>query len=209
MIYTTYYAQTNSITEERYKELKEAYLSTNTGNLESFHLRKLEFQGAGQRKAVASYYLCMKNRDESQIFLEKKYMQNGLYFKKCAKLSREESEKLLNGDLEWMKNHRKELLADFYRQATLNSLYPGRITEYRREMCRVKKGDYVTLTTAIGRGIGPCRSLFEEPEMKLPCLDKGKVLLTYKKSASLPQMVSSMLQGQSMEEKQDEYGFIF
>lgn len=41
-------------------------------------------------------------------------MQNGLYFKKCAKLSREESEKLLNGDLEWMKNHRKELLADFY-----------------------------------------------------------------------------------------------
>ena len=111
MIYTTYYAQTNSITEERYKELKEAYLSTNTGNLESFHLRKLEFQGAGQRKAVASYYLCMKNRDESQIFLEKKYMQNGLYFKKCAKLSREESEKLLNGDLEWMKNHRKEGLA--------------------------------------------------------------------------------------------------
>ena len=63
MIYTTYYAQTNSITEERYKELKEAYLSTNTGNLESFHLRKLEFQGSGQRKAVASYYLCMKNRD--------------------------------------------------------------------------------------------------------------------------------------------------
>ena len=183
MIYTTYYAQTNSITEERYKELKEAYLSTNTGNLESFHLRKLEFQGAGQRKAVASYYLCMKNR--------------------------EESEKLLNGDLEWMKNHRKELLADFYRQATLNSLYPGRITDYRREMCRVKKGEYVTFTTAIGRGIGPCRSLFEEPEMKLPCLDKGKVLLTYKKSASLPQMVSSMLQGQSMEEKQDEYGFIF
>ena len=43
----------------------------------------------------------------------------------------------------------------------------------------------------------------------IPCLDKGKVLLTYKKSASLPQMVSSMLQGQSMEEKQDEYGFIF
>ena len=67
-----------------------------------------------------------------------------------------------------MKNHRKELLADFYRQATLNSLYPGRITDYRREMCRVKKGEYVTFTTAIGRGIGPCRNLFEEPEMETP-----------------------------------------
>ena len=43
--------------------------------------------------------------------------------------------------------------------------------------------------------------------MKISCLDEGKVLLTYKKSASLPQMVSSMLQGQ--EEKQDEYGFVF
>ena len=106
-----------------------------------------------------------------------------------------------------MKNHRKELVADFYLQATLNSLYPGRITDYQREMCRVKKGEYLTFTTAIARGVGPCRSLFEEPEMKISCLDEVKVLLTYKKSASLPQMVSSMLQGQ--EEKQDEYGFVF
>ena len=60
-----------------------------------------------------------------------------------------------------------------------------------------EKGEYLTFTTAIARGVGPCRSLFEEPEMKISCLDEGKVLLTYKKSASLPQMVSSMLQGQA------------
>ena len=207
MIYTTYYAQTDSITEERFEELKQAGFSGGNAQIEKFHLRKLEFQGAGQQKAVAGYYLCMKNRDEKQIFLEKKYTQNGLYFKKCVKLTRAECEKILNGDLEWMKNHRKELLADFYLQATLNSLYPGRITDYQREMCRVKKGEYLTFTTAIARGVGPCRSLFEEPEMKISCLDEGKVLLTYKKSASLPQMVSSMLQGQ--EEKQDEDGFVF
>ena len=82
MIYTTYYAQTDSITEERFEELKQAGFSGGNAQIEKFHLRKLEFQGTGQQKAVAGYYLCMKNRDEKQIFLEKKYTQNGLYFKK-------------------------------------------------------------------------------------------------------------------------------
>ncbi|MFQ9153436.1 MAG: hypothetical protein ACLR6B_20540 [Blautia sp.] len=106
-----------------------------------------------------------------------------------------------------MKNHRKELLADFYLQATLNSLYPGRITDYQREMCRVKKRRVSDLYDGYCAWGWSLQKPFEEPEMKISCLDEGKVLLTYKKSASLPQMVSSMLQGQ--EEKQDEYGFVF
>ena len=67
MIYTTYYAQTDSITEERFEELKQAGFSGGNAQIEKFHLRKLEFQGTGQQKAVAGYYLCMKNRDEKNI----------------------------------------------------------------------------------------------------------------------------------------------
>lgn len=207
VLYTTYYAESNSITEERYYEMKRTLMINETRELEAFHLRKLEFLGAGSQKAVARYFLCVKNHDENQIFLEKKYVQNGLHYKKCAKLTREECERIMAGDLEWMKNHRKELLADFYRQATLNSLYPGRVTDYRREMCRCRKGEYVTFTTSIERGVGLCRDLFAEPEIKLPCLDKGKVLLIYKKSATLPQIVSNMLQGQ--DDTTDDYAFVF
>lgn len=207
MLYTTYYAESSGITEERYQEMKKILTIHESKELEAFHLRKLEFLGSSQQKAVASYYLCVKNHDESQIFLEKKYVQNGLYYKKCAKITREECEKIIKGDLNWMKNHRKELLADFYRQATLNNLYPGRVTDYQREMCRYRKGEYVTFTTSIERGVGLCRDIFAEPKMKLSCLGESKVLLIYKKSATLPQIVSNMLQGQ--DDSTDNYGFVF
>lgn len=208
MLYTTYYAESNSITKEHCQEMKKAlFINDPKKQMEVFHLRKLEFSGAVSMKPMAKYFLCVKNGAEDQIFLEKKYIQNGLYYKKCAKLTREECEKILEGKLDWMKNHKKELLADFYRQATLNNLCPGRITDYQREMCRCKKGEYLTFTTSIERGVGQCRDLFQEPEMKISCLDEDKVLMTYKKKANLPQIVSSMLQSQ--EETAEEYEFVF
>lgn len=207
VLYTTYYAESNSITEERYQEMKRTLVINGTRDLDAFHLRKLEFLGSGQQKAIARYFLCVKSNDENQIFLEKKYIQNGLHYKKCTKITKEECQKIMAGDLEWMKNHRGELLADFYRQTTLNNLYPGRVTDYQREMYRCRKGEYVTFTTSIERGVGQCRDLFGEPEMKISCLDEGKVLVIYKKSATLPQIVSSMLQGQ--EGNEEEYAFVF
>lgn len=208
MLYATYYAESEGITKERYQELKQMLFQEESGkNTEHFHLRKLEFLGSESLTAVPRYFLCVKNQDPFQIFLEKKYIQNGLYYKKCAKLSKEECQQILNGELEWMKNHKKELLADFYRQATLNNLYPGRVTDYQREMGKYKKGEYVTFTTSIERGVGACKDLFQEPEMKISCLDEDKILVIYKKTATLPKIVSSMLQHQ--EDGQEEYAFTF
>ena len=62
MIYTTYYAQTDSITEERFEELKQAGFSGGNAQIEKFHLRKLEFQGAGQRKAVAALSVLIRTK---------------------------------------------------------------------------------------------------------------------------------------------------
>lgn len=208
MLYTTYYAESNSITKERYQEMKKAlFINDSKKQMEVFDLRKLEFAGSASVKPLARYCLCVKNGEESQIFLEKKYTQNGLHYEKCVKLTLEECQKIMTGNLEWMENHKKELLADFYRQATLNSLYPGRITDYRREMCKCKKGEYLTFTTSIERGVGQCKDLFAEPEMKISCLDEEKVLMTYRKKANLPQMVSSMLQIQ--DDTPEEYEFVF
>ncbi len=208
VLYTTYYAESNRITTERYTEMKNALmLKGQKKEYQEFHLRKLEFLGSNMKNAVANYFLCIKNHDTSQIFLEKKYVQNGLYYKKCTKITLEECSRIIAGQLDWMKGSRKELLADFYRQATLNNLYPGRVTDYQREMCRYRKGEYVTFTTSIERGVGQCRSITEEPEVKISCLDEDKVLLIYKKAASIPQVVSNMLQGQ--ESQSEDYAFAF
>ncbi|MDO5423585.1 MAG: hypothetical protein Q4F41_07665 [Eubacteriales bacterium] len=208
MNYTTYYEECENITEERYGELKcllEA--SEPKKKFQSFHLRKLEFRGANVQKAVPQFYFCVKNRDEKEIYLEKKYQQNGIYFKKCAQLTREECDRILRGDVEWMKSHKKGLFNDFYRQVSLNHLSPGRVTDYDREMLKCKKEGYVTFIKRIDRATGQAKSLFEEPEFLIPCLDKGEVLVTYKKEVLLPAVLVSVMQIQ--EDKESDLAFLF
>ncbi|MDY3918985.1 MAG: hypothetical protein SOZ59_08305 [Candidatus Limivivens sp.] len=208
MNYTTYYEECETVTEERYGELKCLIEAAEPKKkFQSFHLRKLEFRGANVKNAVPQYYLCVKNRDENEIFLEKKYQQNGIHFKKCARLTREECDRILRGDVEWMKSHKKSLFMDFYRQVSLNHLSPGRVTDYEREMLKCRKEGYVTFTRRIDRATGQTKSLFTEPEFLIPCLDEGKVLVTYKKEAILPAVLVSIMQIQ--EDKETELAYIF
>lgn len=207
MNYTTYYEQSESISEERYGELKGILEAEAKRKFSAFHLRKLEFRGAADRKAAAHFYLCVKNQDEKEIYLEKKFQQNGIYFKKCAKLTREECDRILSGDIEWMKNHKKALFTDFYRQVSLNHLSPGRITDYEREMLKCRKEGYVTFTRKIERAVGHPKSMFENPQFAISCLDEGKVLVSYKKEAILPAVLVSIMQLQEDKERELAYAF--
>lgn len=44
--------------------------------------------------------------------------------------------------------------------------------------------------------MGITNRLFDEPEIMIPCLDEGKVLVTYKKSVKLPVIFSRLFTGQ-------------
>ena len=91
MDYTTYYEEYDTITEERYGELKSMLEAQDKKKkFQAFHLRKLEFIGTNDQKAVPNFFLCVKNQDENEIYLEKKFIQGDIHFKKCAKLTKEE-----------------------------------------------------------------------------------------------------------------------
>lgn len=208
MRYTVYYEENEKISYDKYEQLK-AMLEGKKGKkqFEAFHLRKLQFTGANRGDSVPSYYLCVKNRDEDQIYLEKKYMQNGMHYKKCEKLTKEECVRILNADIEWMKDHKTELFAGFYLQVTLNQLSPGRMTDYDREMMKCKKEGYVTFIKKIERAVGNRAKLFEEPEMTISCLDEDKIMVNYKKVVTLPSVIAGMLQG--AEEPAEEMAMVF
>lgn len=197
---TTYIEARESITEERCSELKailEAAEPKNT--FEVYHLRRLAFRSADEKHGVPQFCLCVKNQDEKQIYLEKKYQQNGVYFRRTAPLSREECDRIVSGDIEWMKNHKTSLFTDFYRQVSLNLLSPDRITDYERESMTCRKEGCVTFTKRIDRATGTPKSLFEEPEFTFSCLDEGKMMVSYKKEAMLPSVLISILQLQESE----------
>lgn len=207
MKYAMYQEESSIVTNEKYEQMKNSVLKENPKRtLEEFQLRKLQFIGS-ESDAVPNFFLCVKNQDENQIYLEKKYIQNRIFYKKCTKLTREEYERIYRGDLEWMRNHRNALLADFYLQVTLNHLRPGYLTESRREMMHCKKEGYVTFIKKIERAAGSRAGLFDEPYMLISCLDEEKVKVTYKKVVTLPVVISSMLQ--SGEETGEDLAFVF
>lgn len=208
MKYTMYQEEHSTVTYDKYLQLKQSLLNDQSKkSLEEFTLRKLQFIGAVDSDAVPNYFLCVKNQDEEQIYLEKKYIQNRIYYKKCTKLTKEEYERIYHGDLEWMKNHKNPLFVEFYLQITLNHLRPGYLTEYSREMMHCRKEGYVTFFHRIERAAGSRTGLFDRPYMLISCLDEGKVLVTYKKVVSIPGVIGSMLQGQ--EETNEDLGFVF
>lgn len=206
MRYTMYYEENDTIDDEKYDLLKQRLLLEQPKKkFESYTIKKQRFVGG--EEGAPDYFLCIKNDDDSQIYMEKKYKQNGIFYKKCEKMTREECEKLLKGDIEWMKNHKKLLFADFYLQSTLNYLSPGPMTIYEREMMKCKREGYVTFCKRIVRAAGSSTDIFTEDYIPISCLPEEKVRVTYKKEITLPNMVLGMLQ--MGDEPADEFAFAF
>mgnify|MGYP000083312922 CR=1 FL=1 len=207
MKYTMYQEESSTVTSEKYDQMRQTLLQElPKKKSEEFQLRKLQFLGTGS-DSIPNFFLCVKNQDKDQIYLEKKYIQNRIYYKRCTRLTMGEYQKIYTGDLEWMKGHRNPLLADFYLQVTLNHLCPGYLTRSDREMIPCKKGGHVTFLKKIERAAGSRTGLFDEPYTWISCLNEGKVLINYKKVVTLPGVISNMLQ--SGDEMSEDLGFVF
>lgn len=207
MQYTTYYEEQQKFGLERYAQIKQMLQKREPRQkFESFELRKLRFQGTDANDAIPQYYLCVKNQDETQIYLEKKYIQNRIWHRACAQMSREECERILRGDIQWMQGHKEALFEDFYLQATLNHLSPGNAAVYRQEVIRCREG-WVIFGRSVDGMLGGSRMLLEPSYPSISCQDDREVLMTYRKRVSLPAMLREMLQ--SRETVQEELTAVF
>lgn len=186
MQYAMYYEEQQQISQDEYGKMKQQILlREGERKFESYTLRKLKFTGNDADETVAHYYLCVKDQSEQQIYLEKKYMQNHIWHRACAKVTKESCGQILRGEIDWMKNSKEALFRDFYLQATLNHLSPGRVIEYQREMLKCKDG-YVMFNKKINCIVGGWGNLFWPEAMSIHCLDEDKVLVVYKKKVNLP-----------------------
>ena len=212
MRYTTYYEENETVRKDKYEQMKQAALTGQPKKkIEKYSLKKLRFMQTGaagelHNDTVPKYYICMKNNDETQIYIEKKYIQNEIVYKRCVKITKEEAQRILNQDVEWMKGHKKQLLSDFYLQYTLNSLQPKHITEYQREMMNYKKG-YITFAHRISRIAGGEVDIFGSNGIPIQCLSEDRVNVSYKWEVTLPQMIMNLIQ--TAEEPADDFAFAF
>lgn len=206
MQYTMYYEDREEISSEQYGQMKQMLLQREQKEkAETFMLRKLRFSAKEPNRTIPQYDLCVKTGEKEQIYLEKKYIQNHVWHRACAAMCREDCEKILRGDIQWMKGHREVLFADFYLQATLNHLSPEKVIEYQCETLKCKEG-YVIFNKKVRCILGGKYRLFGEAAA-IECLEENRVLTIYRKKTTLPNMIREMMQAREQETEETVFAF--
>ena len=131
--------------------------------------------------------------DTSVIHLEKKSKWNGLGNKQSADLSEEEVQRILDGDIAWMKTCERPLVQELFSKMYSQGLMPKTIVDYTREAFVYPPGNVrVTLDYNIRTGM---RSVdFFNPDcVTIPAGD-APIILEVKWDGFLPNIIRDAVQ---------------
>ena len=127
------------------------------------------------------------------IHLEKKSRLNGLGTKYSAPLSADECTRIINGDIDWMRDSSHDLIQELYLKMNYQGLRPKTIVDYTREPFIYDPGNVrVTLDYDIRTGM---RSTdFLNPDcVTVPAPDSG-IILEVKWDDFLPDIIRDAVQ---------------
>jgi hypothetical protein len=133
------------------------------------------------------------NYDTSFIQLEKKSKRGNICIKKATRLDAEQSQAIVDGDLEWMKESNDELIRELYDNMSVKQLRPKTIVDYHRDPFTYPAGNVrVTLDHHIRTGL--YRTDFLNPDcITIPIADNA-IILEVKWDAYLPEIVRDVVQ---------------
>lgn len=133
------------------------------------------------------------NDNTERIQLEKKSKMSGLCNKISTPLSKEETELILNGQLDWMKTSERALVRELYLKMTLDGLKPKTIVDYIREPFVYEPGNVrVTLDYDIRTGLHSIDFLNSDC-LTIPAGDSG-IIMEVKWDEYLPASIQSAVQ---------------
>ena len=158
-------------------------------NLRDKALRE-KIDGVNMREKFRIRYY---NGDTSLIHLEKKSKKSGLGTKYSADLSALETQKILDGDIGWMKESSRPLLKELYSKMLYQGLRPKTIVDYTREPFIYRAGNVrVTLDYNI-RTAMVVSDFLNEDCVTIPA-GEAPILLEVKWDAYLPSVIRAIVQ---------------
>lgn len=139
------------------------------------------------------YRIRLYNHDSSYIQLERKFKQGGLGYKQFARLSRSQTEAIVNGDICWMAKSENPVILGLYSKMR-NEAYASKvIVDYTREPFIYEPGNVrVTIDTDIRTGLS-CTDLLNESCVTVPAAD-SQGILEVKWDNFLPDVVRDAVQ---------------
>lgn len=150
---------------------------------------KEKLNGVNNREKFRIRYY---NDDDSFIRLEKKTKENGMSYKVFCPITKEECEKILENDLEWMLESKYDLIKELYIKMKVQLLKPKTIVEYIRVPYIYSCGNVrITLDRAIRTGVY-CNNLFDLDVPMLP-LSEEVILVEVKYDEYLPEFIRDLV----------------
>lgn len=135
------------------------------------------------------------NDDFSFITLEKKMKIDNLCLKYDARITEEECRKILEGDLEFMKDHKEELVRELYAKIKYQQLKPRVLVSYVREPYIFKAGNVrVTFDFNIRTSLYSREFLTKEVTDISATETPGDMVLEVKYDAFLPEIIKKLIQ---------------
>lgn len=119
-----------------------ASLDENTAEGNSYRVKSLYFDNYNDKALKEKidgvddrekFRIRLYNNDTSFIRLEKKRKKNGMCYKESAVITAEECQRLLDGDLNALKENGSSLCMELYAKMHYQQLRPKNIVDYRRE----------------------------------------------------------------------------
>lgn len=180
-----------------------ARLDSNAGPDGHYHIRSLYFDNDDDKALREKIYglpnrekfrIRLYNIDDAFIRLEKKSKVNGLCNKQSTALTREQTERILEGDILWMAESDDPLIVEFYSKIRFQRLRPRTIVDYRREAYIFPYGNVrVTFDSDIRTGLYST-GLFNNRIPTLRVGEPGVLLLEVKYDNFLPDLIRDLIQ---------------
>ena len=133
------------------------------------------------------------NLDPSIIHLEKKSKVNGLGTKYSADLTADETQKIVDGDIDWMLKSGRSLIKELYCKMRYQGMKPMTVVDYTREPFIFGPGNVrVTLDYDIKTGLADTD--FLKPDFVTIPAGDAPIILEVKWDAYLPDIIRDAVQ---------------
>ena len=139
------------------------------------------------------------NYSDKVISLERKLKRGNYIHKESARLTRDEAERIIRGEYEFLLNRAENLCREFYGECIFNVLRPKVIVDYTRFPLVMDEGTVrITFDSEVCAAVGGF-DLFDRELVKLPAQEPDREVLEVKYTEFLPHTIKQLLPMQGSE----------
>lgn len=138
------------------------------------------------------YRIRIYNRSDAVIKFERKTKIQRFIFKETVRLTRDEADRIIAGDIGFLADSKHKLLRDFYRKSRCNIMRPAAVVEYDRAAYVHPVGNVrITFDTGLRMGLASI-SFFDCNVCTMSIVKESDVILEVKYDDVLPLFICSL-----------------